>query len=183
MFLNSTSWTLFPLSPTTVQVGLNTAAPGQTWALLKFWVSSIYNPGDLDTTFICILLANICQSTMTRIGSFNPEYSGSVRANTVPDHLSTYLAGKGSNYSQITAAKSYHKDCILSWVSWDLSIFLEHSPKTSLNSIDYAPLWKGNLHLLHYDSPGPLEEHRSHTAWSGFTLFTFYISRFVTAVH
>lgn len=182
MFLNSTWWTLFPLSCTTVQVGFNTTAPGQTWALLKFWVPSICNPGDLVTKFICTLLANNCHNTMSWIGYFNPEYSGPVRANTAPDHLSTHLAGEGPNNSQITAAKSYHEDHLLRWVSWDLNIFLKHSPNTSLHSRD-APLWNGNPHLLHYDPAGPLEEHRSDTAWSGFTHFTFYLSRFVIPVH
>lgn len=52
--------------PVTVQVRLNITAKGQIWALLKFWVTSTYNAGDLDTKFICMLFVNICLNTTTR---------------------------------------------------------------------------------------------------------------------
>lgn len=113
--------------PITVQVRLSFTLKEQIRSLLKFWVTSTYNPGDLGTKFICILLVNICLSTMTCFGSFCPEYNHSVKENVVSGHLSTYLAGKGPNHSRITAVKSYHEDHSLSWVSWDLSIFHMHS--------------------------------------------------------
>lgn len=113
--------------PITVQVRLNITVKRQIWALLKFWVSSTYNPGDLDKKFICILLVNICLNPMTWFGSFYPEYRDSVRENIASGHLSTYLAGEGPNNSWITAAKSYHEDHSLRWVSWDLSVFHMHS--------------------------------------------------------
>lgn len=162
MFLNSTSWTLFPLSLLLYQWDSTLQLQGRL-ELCCFWVPSIYNPGNFNTKFTCRLLANICQNIMTWIGNFNPEYNGSVRANSSRPPF--YLLGwQGTKHSQITAAKSYHEDDHRSWVSWNLNIFLKHSPNTSLNSTDYAPLCKGNLHLLHHDFAGPPDQHRSYRA-------------------
>ena len=55
--------------------------------------------------------------------------------------------------------------------------FPHAQPNTSLNSTDYTPLWKGNLHLTHYVPSGPLKEHRSYAAWSSFWHFTLLYFR------
>lgn len=177
MFLNSTSWTLFPLSLLLYQWDSTLQLQGRL-ELCCFWVPSIYNPGNFNTKFICRLLANIFQNIMTWIGNFNPEYNGSVRANSSRPPF--YLLGwQGTKHSQITAAKSYHEDDHRSWVSWNLNIFLKHSPNTSLNSTDYAPLCKRE------SSPAPswlcwtTRSAQKLQSWSDFTHFTFHLSRFV----